>query len=366
MSTTLPDILQARNLLGNAEQVKAGLPIKHLPATFLGGPGVTRPTEGNVFTHTITSGAQKTARYTAYGAPSSGRTMSGIGERSGKTITSSENVDIKASTLMNLVSPSGQRQRLGESEVARLNAEAVTLRMNLRIAAVTQALFLGNIYFDIEGNLLPSSSSAVVTVAMPTPTTYTKSASWQTAGTDILGDLASFQAQSLRTTGLEIRHAFYGSRVMNSLMTNTNARDLIVRNVAANGNVLNGAASGMVFELGGITWWPAFFGFFVDDGGTARQFSTGSAGTYDQDHVVFTPEPDSSWYEFIEGTTPVNMDGASTSSDFSSAVAGIDIMQGMWQYAVRTNDPVGVKYIYGDNFFPSINVTGAVGICDTV
>lgn len=365
MSTTLPDVLQARNLLSHAMQVKEGLPTRHLPASFLGGPGITRPVEGNVFTHTISSGTQKVARQAAYGSPSRGRTATGIGERPGKTIWSSEHVEVKAAALMNLLAPDDMRQRLGAAEVARINSECTALRQNLRIAAVTSALFLGNIYFDGEGNMLPTSSGAITTVAMPTPTTYTKSASWQTATTDIPGDLALFQAQSLRTTGLPLRHAFYGSRVMNSILTNNFTFPLIQRNIQANGNLLNGAPAGVVFEMCGLMWWPAFFGFFEDDTGTDRQFFTGSGGTLDQDSVVFTPDPSPEWYELIEGTTPVANDGGATGGDLASMMADTQIMQGMWQYAVRQTDPVGVKYVYGDNFFPSINVTGAVGLCET-
>ncbi|MCC6320313.1 MAG: major capsid protein [Phycisphaerales bacterium] len=363
MSTTLPEVLYADQMLGYVEKVKAGLPVMHLPPGLL--TASPKRVEGNTFTYTTYSGTQKVIRAGAYGAPTRGRTKVGVGALPGVTITSGEQMEVNAAAMVALKNPENNAiQRLGESEVQRLLREATTLRMNARVAYLTSLLVLGAAYQDAEGNLLPSSSGAINTISAPTPTTYTKSASWQTATTDILGDLASFQAQSLRTTGLPIQHAIYGSRVLKSLMTNTDCRDLIIRNIAANGNVLNGAPQGMVFELGGITWWPGQFGFFEDNDGTDRQFQTGSAGTLDQDHIVFMPTPSSEWYDLIEGTTPVY--GSSSDPDAAALWGGIETQQGMWQWADRQQNTVGMVIHYGDNWFPSIKVAGAVGHCDTV
>ena len=183
MATTLPDILQAPNMLGVVQAVKAGLPTKHLPPKLLGGAGITKAVTGDTFTRYKVSGSQKTARQAAYGAPSRGRTMTGISAGSGKTIYSSENVDMKAADVINLLSADNlQRQNMGEAEWSRMIAESVTLRQNHRVAAITSAFSLGHIYYDADGNLLPSSSNAVIDInySIPSANVITAGASWAT------------------------------------------------------------------------------------------------------------------------------------------------------------------------------------------
>jgi hypothetical protein len=365
MSTTLPDILTSPTMLGIVEKVRAGLPRKHLPPALFGGPGITRRCDGNKFGYFTTTGNQSTDPFSQYGAKSTGATPDPMGEQTGKTFTSSRNIEMKAADMKALMSPEGQRQVRGEFEVGRQLGVITTRRENTRTAAITSAILLGSVYLNGEGHILPSSSGAVTTVAMPTQATYTKSASWQTATTDILGDLGGFQAQSLRDTGRELRHAVYGSRVLHSLMTNTNARDLVARALPSNTAFQTNAPSGLVFEFAGLIWWPGQFGFFKDSGGTKRTFLTGSGGTYDQDTVVFMPEVTPDWYELIEGTTDIPGSGG-TIGDASALWNGAQDMQGMFQYAEITTDPFGVKVVYGDNFFPLIKAASFVGVCDTV
>lgn len=359
MATTLPDILQAPNMLGVVQAVKAGLPTKHLPPKLLGGAGITKAVTGDTFTRYKVSGSQKTARQAAYGAPSRGRTMTGISAGSGKTIYSSENVDMKAADVINLLSADNlQRQNMGEAEWSRMIAESVTLRQNHRVAAITSAFSLGHIYYDADGNLLPSSSNAVIDInySIPSANVITAGASWATATTDIIGDLITLQQLALKTSGYPIAHALYGSSVLKYLMTNTNCRDLIVRNVALNNGIINDAVGGLVFSLGGITWWPGYLGFFEDDNGTDQTQITG-------DNIVFMPEPSPDWYGLIEGTSPVASSAAG--GDPMAALKSITEQQGMFQYATIQTDPVGVKMVYGDNFFPDIKAPGAVFRFDT-
>ena len=355
MSTTLPDVLQAGNMLGYAEQVRAGLPMNHLPPGLLGG-ATTRQIDGNTFTYTLYSGQQKVMASGAYGAASRPRTAQSVGERAGKTFSFAENMEIKAACLANLLSETGQRQALGISEVNRMIRESVTVRQNARTAYVSSLFLLNNIYLNGEGNLLHSSSGAVQTIAAPTPTTLTASATWGTATTDVLEDLQRFQAESVAATGYSLRYAIYGPNVLGYIMGNTDCRDLIIRNPSANAAVL-GAGSGAVFELSGMIWMPARLGFFEDSGGTDRRFTT-------DDKVVFLPEVDSTWFEMIEGSTPVP--GAAYSGDAAAVANAIGMQYGPFNYAVNQTDPVGVKMVYGDNFFPAIKVTGAVCTCDTV
>ncbi len=361
MATTLPEVLQAPNLLGYVESVKAGLPSQHLPPALLGGATVRR-TEGNTFSYHRYSGSRKVTNTAAYGSASRGRTIGSLGELPGKTMYTSNNVELKYADYMNLMNPEGgQRQRLGESEVARAVRETVTDRMNFRIAATTSAFALGHIYLGSEGELLPSSSNAVQDIDYAIPANNQNQlngiigTTWATSTVDVLGDLQAIHAAAVQTSGYPLKHAIYGANILGYLMTNTNIRDLIVRNPVAN----NAAINTMVFNVGGLTWWPGYFGFFEDSTGTNRTQISG-------DTVIFIPEPDRSWYEVVEGTTPVATDGGLTNASAESMTSMTDTQQGMWQYAVRQTDPVGAKIVHGDNMLPVIKVPSAVFIADVV
>lgn len=362
MSTTIPALLQAPNILGVVETIKAGLPTNHLPPGLTSGPA--RPVDGNVFDRFTKTGTQQTMKQGAYGAASRPRTATGLGERPGKTLSGSENMEIKAADLMNLMTPTDtpeglRKQRLGESVISGIIEDSVKLRQNLRTAVLTSALALGHVYFDGSGNLLPSSSGAVIDIDYSIPANNQNQlngiigASWATNTTDILGDLQAIGSVSMQLSGLPPKHALYGGNIPKYFMGNTDIRDLIVRNGPANSKTL----AGMVFEVGGITWWPGYFAFFRDQDNTVR--SQISADT-----VVFIPEPGKDWYELVEGTTPVVSKMGAAEGGLAELLGQIQVQQGMWQYATIQTDPVGAKLVYGDNFIPDICNPNAVFIAD--
>lgn len=362
MSLPIPAILQAPNMAGVVQTVQAGLPTNHLPPGLLSGN--TRPIEGNVFDRFTRAGQQQVIKQTAHGAPSRPRTATGLGERPGKTIGAAEHMEIKGEDLQNLVDPESgpdglRRQEMGEYIVSGIIEDSVVLRQNLRTAALTSALALGHIYFDGEGNLLPSSSGAVIDIDYAIPANNLNQlngiigASWGLNTTDILGDLNAIQQAAVQISGLPIKHALYGINIPKYFMTNTDIRDLVIRNSAANDKAL----AGMVFNVGGITWWPGYFGFFKDSSGTNQVQISG-------DTVVFLPEPGRSWYELVEGTTVVYSKSGATETDLNSWKGAISKQRGMWQYAVIQTDPVGAKLVYGDNFIPDITNPNAVFVAD--
>lgn len=361
MATTLPEILSAPNLLGLVEKIKDGLPTNHLPPGLLGQGATMRRTEGNTFSVIRAAGTFKTAKQTAYGAASRGGTASGMSDRPGVTITSAENVELKAADLMNLMEPDGSgRQAMGRSEVARIVRECTTKCMNLRNATLTSMLANDNAWFDVNGNLLPSSSNAVVTVNTGIPAANRNQISsiigttWATDTVDVQGDLAAIHDLAARTTGYPLKHAIYGANILQYLQSNDEISEFWNRSPAAQDALMKNTIPN---GFAGLTWWRGSSAFFQDADGTNQSIIGG-------DTIIFLPEPDPSWYEWVEGTTPIPTGSFGTSSDLSALLASATAQQGMYGYAVGQTDPLGGKYIYGDNFMPHIRVPEAIFVAD--
>jgi hypothetical protein len=356
---TLEQILGAKNLCGVIEAVKSIGASQLLPPNFLKS---TRRVEGNTCTYFRVEGIRKTARLATYGSPSRVRNLSGVSEIPVTLMHTSESISHDVSTLVNLKNfINEEKQKLGEQEVARRTAEFKQLFMNLRSAAIFSLLSQGAIHFDAEGNLLPSSSDAAVTIDFGIPAGNLNQldalgdgdiidASWATAGTDIVGQIQALKQAAVQLSGYPLRHAFYGKSILGFLQANDILKLYLQNNqkyqeIIAGGEIPDG--------LLGLTWHPMSEAF--------SELESGGKFWVGDDTVIFTPEPDLSWYEFIEGSTPVpvNLERASDSVD---ALRQVILQYGMFSYAKITDDPVAIKQVSGDTCLPIIKVPKAVFI----
>jgi len=366
MATTIQEILSAQALLGVTDKVLGGLPTMHLPSGLLGG-STTQPVMGNSGYIVRGEGTQRVAKQAMQGSTSRPRTISGLTAKPEVLIHSAENFEMKFETLQGLLDTgTGVAAQIARSEVARMQREAATLSANLRTAAVTSAFALGKIYFDGNGDLLPSSSGAAITVDYGVPAANQNQinfdglgaiidVTWATATTKILKHIEQIKAAAVKSTGRPLAHAIYGANIMSYLLDNNYTKDLIFRNTRANDAAL---MTGQVnFPLGGLTWWPGYHGFFADSAGT-RQTLIGA------DTIVFLPEPDPSWYQMQEGFEPVPSENFGVQTDLLSMVANAQMRQGIFQYSQGKTDPLSAKLVYGDNFLPAIHVPEAVFIAD--
>lgn len=366
MSTTIQNVLGNRNLLGLVDAILPGLPTGHLPPGLLSS-AVKRGIMGNTGTYLKQDGPQKTARHTNYGGASRLRTVSGLAEQPVVLLSPKESIDIKAHSLINLLSPDGAVQKLGEAEVARQVRECITLTQNFRVGAITAMFGLnGHIYLDGDGNLLPSSSGAVIDVDAAIPANNLNQinsiigTTWATDTTDIIGDVLAIHQAAVQTSGRPLKHAIFGKNIITYLLTNTKVKELINNTPQLALGVATGGASLIPQGLFGLTWWPGFMGFFRDNDGTAR-------APIGDDTIVFLPEPDSNWFEIVEGSEPIPMAGfGSPASDLSALLSNVEQRQGQYSYAYGQLDPVGARMVYGDTFLPVIKSPESVFIADVV
>lgn len=363
MAKTLEQLLGFNAMLGIVELVKSGLPTDGLLNRML---GMTRGSEGNQGSYWRVEGTRQTSIRVAYGSPSVRRAQKGASEVPVNLLHTFEHIVHKPTTLTQLQSMDNPaRQKLGQQEIDRQTGLFLQYFRNLRIAAVCSALAKGYIWFDINGNLLPSSSNAVDTIDFGIPagnkdqldvfgTAAIIGASWATDGTDILGDLTAIKKASIKKSGYPLRYALYGENIPEYLVSNTNIKNMI----GGNPRMSDAFSKGEIPDgLGGFTWIPAYQWFYEDTDNTLQDWWGG-------DTVVFIPEPARDWFEVLEGTYPVPTRLGNVSRDGVAALGDIAEVGGAFSYATITDDPVGIKHLAGDTFLPVITSPYAVFIAD--
>ena len=353
MSVAIETILGGKNLTGVIQSVPSGVPADILPPSFL---TPTRRVSGNQCTYLKVSGTRQTAKLAQYGSPSKARALQGVSEQSAKLIHSFEHQLCEPETLLMLKDPNTDVQDKGMWEISRQSKEFKAFFTNLRISAVYSALAKQCIYFDIHGNLLPSSSTAATTIDFGTPAGNKDAiggiiaAKWSTAGTDIIGQMKALKAYARKLTGYPLTTAFYGSGVPGYISGNTALANLIKNNAAFSVPMSAGEIpSGL---LGIKNWIPFNEAFFADKDGTNQDWIA-------VDDIVFTPDPSPEWYEMVEGSYLVP-NSMNITADGVAAMGNLTEKNGMFSYATLETDPVTIKQLAGDTFLPLIKVPSAI------
>lgn len=358
MSQTIEQIIGGVNLVGVIQATTTGIPDVLPPAFYAD----RSPVNGDTGEYTKVTGTRKTARIAAYGSASQVRQLKDIAKVPVKLIHTVESVYHKPSTYMNLFEYNNLAlQRLGIQEVTRQTREFKQLFDNLRVAAAESALFKGAIYYDGSGNLLPSSSGAVVTVNYGVPAGNQAQLNvdgsgniigtkWSTVTAPIITQCNKLRKAARKLTGYPLKYAFYGENVPDYIFSNTTYREFLKINTAANKSALEGEIAD---GFGGFTWIPAYQAFFEDDNGVNQDLVNPNG-------VTFTPAPSIDWWEWLEGTYPVPTSIGAVSSDAASAMQSVNVATGMFSYGTVVSDPTTVKQVAGDTFLPVMKVPKAV------
>lgn len=362
-STTIEQVLGAEVLLGATGMAASSLPVRHLPPGLLKGT----PINSNTGYVVVGAGTNQTAKQTHRGSPGRPITLSGMSRRPEVLLHSSNTIEIKADTLINLKNPAnGQVEAFARAEIARQVKECTARSMNMRISAITSLFGLGAIWYDTNGDQLASSSGAVVTVDPGIPANNRNqlnsliSASWATATTKIVSDLQNIQKQHLVNAKGRvgpIEHAIYGSAIFDYIYSNTQAQAMISNNPV----YMNAFASGVIPNgFAGIkNWWPGYYGFYNNASDT-------TVTPFASDCLALIPEPDSSWFELQEGIQPVPSGAFGAMSDLDELASNVKMQSGMFTYAYGSLNPVGGTMVFGDNFLPAIHIPECVWIADVV
>jgi len=361
MAKRIQDILAPANMVGVIQGVKPGIPNPWDPAFMTN----VAPTIGDDGTYVKVDAARDTARLVAYGGASLRKMPKGCSRVGVKLIHTFEHIFHNPNLIDRLTSAQGGMQEIASQEVDRQTAEFKAGFDNLRIAAVGMALAKGVIYFDGAGNLLESSSGAMVSVDFGIPAGNKNqlnvlgagdiiTASWATAGTDIVGQLSALKIAALKKTGYPLTTIYYGEAIPGYLAANTSIKALLQGNVAFAQSFLgNEIPDGLC----GFKWRKAGQGFYVDQNGDVREIVASDA-------AIFTPDVDRSWYEMLEGTYRVPTNFGSAVADPVAAMANTTMVRGPFSYCILESDPPAIKHLAGDTFLPVIKVPGAIFIAD--
>ena len=357
MAKSLSEILSAENLCGLVNDPRGGVPADILPPGFL---AVGRRIKGQSGTYFKMKGSRDTTPLTEYGAPSSRVALKDVSAIPFNCLHFHSHEIHTAATLNQLRSTDGATQRLGEQQLEYQVREFRRRLNNNRVSAVYSALKHGAIYYDGDGDLLPSSTNAVTTVDYGMSANNKNQlngiigASWATAGTDIIGDLTAIRETARKTTGIPLKYAFYGANIVGYLLGNTAIQKMIEGNPALSASFGQNVIPPGFMQF---TWLPAYEAFYEDADGTNQDWWGG-------DDVVFTPEPSADWWQIIEGTYPVPLRLGGVSADAGAAAADVADVPGMFSYAKILDDPVSIKHNMGDTFFPAFMVPDAVYTAD--
>ena len=358
MAVDLQTILGVKQLTTTINNVAGGVP-NRLPPGFL---TTTRPVEGDQATYMKIDNTRKTARQQSYGGPPKPADQVGRTEVPVKLIHSLEDQNHKPHTLLNLLDDNGAKQAMGAAEVGRQTGEFARRFQNLRLGAIYSMLTLGLIYFDADGDLLPSSSGAVISIDFSVPAANQNQAggiigtTWATDSVDIVGDVIALKEAALKATGLMPVHALYGANIPEYLFSNTVLNAMISRNASLNAV----AAQGVVPPILGMQWWDMTGAFYEDADGTNRDFWGGDA-------LVLIPEVSRDWYELLEGSLPVATALGNVGGEATDMLTDIELITGMFSLAtVGQAAPATINQIAGDTFLPTLMNGAAIYILDVV
>jgi hypothetical protein len=255
------------------------------------------------------------------------------------------------------------RQQLGRETIQRQLDVFGTRFRNLRMSCVYSALALGAIYFDGEGNLLPTSSGAKHTIDFSVPAGNKAQldwdgngaiigASWGTAGTDILADIKAVKKAARTLTGIPITTAFYGENIPGYMANNNAIKNMII----GSPRLSEQFAANELPDIGNLKWIPVEQAFFVDQAGATQRW-------FGADTVVFAPDPTPEWWEVIEGTYPVPR-SIQLAADMAAALGNFQQVSGPFSFANIGVNPPSLQHFAGDTFLTVLKNPNAIFIAD--
>lgn len=356
-SKNIQDILGWKQLTGMIRETKSGIP-DPLPAGFR---SLRKNVIGDASSYIKRTGQRRTARQTMYGTEARNTVLKEVGSRDVKLIHFFESTTLPMLTYQTLRQPeSYERQDMAEQEVNEQVAQFAQRFDNSEIAACQMVLNGGLIYFDGDGNLLPSSSGAVLTIDFGIPANNLNqlngniSASWATTSTNIPRDLRNIRKQAISDHGYPLKYAFYGMKIPDYINANTLIQPFLIRQREMNRQVLE--SNDIPQGLMDFTWIPVYESFWEDQDGTNRF-------VFGDDTIIFTPEPDRNWWEIQDGSYLVPMTFDIVGADAAAANA-FKMEFGRFSYGQAIRNPVTAQIFNGNTFMPILKNPNVVYAAD--
>jgi hypothetical protein len=359
MATTLKDFLGYQPLTKMVTKVRAGIP-KVLPDKFF---NVGQRVTGNRFGRVAFEGTRQTVPNLPYLGNAKQINKQGYETQDFQMLTPKASMNFTDEFLdiyRKFAEYAPQDNRF--LEIMRMQTKQMTVRFeNTRVQSVQSLLAnAGKIYLDANGNILPTSSGASLTIDMGVPPANVGNVgslitTWASASTDIVSQILNLKSYALQQTNYPLKYAFYGKNVANYVSANTTFLNYLARNPAKNQSFLNtGTIPDGLFDL---EWIAVQDAYFVDSGGTIRE-------TFPADQVTFCPELSDDIWTMYEGSTPV-VGSFEPQSNAETALRSMVDRPGMVSYAVANHEPLSITQYMVDCFLPVIQTPKSFLFVDT-
>ena len=367
MAKDLNELLGYRTLTGIIQATVPGVP-DILPASFDSFSKQVLMDEGE---YTVTQGNRGVARRVKFGAPAQKRNLNKVGIQPVKLLHWKEEFELEAKVMMKLRAMDSYTQDTAYEQVTAQIAFFNEYFTNNRKTIKFKTLYSPTLYFDGDGNLLPSSSGAVETVTL-----YSRSASntgqglqmdgstailgatWSSASTDIPKHLRILKKTALARTGYPIKHIIYGENVLSNLIQNNFVKDYLAREGKQRGEYLNEDEIGHLFGLDWIPGYTQFWNSNVNESNETSNFIMGA------DDIIALPEPNRNWWERLDGSFPVPTN-INIQTDIESAFKSIHLEHGKFAFSYVDLQKLSAVCTCGDTFLYALKVPDATYVLDT-
>lgn len=295
-------------------------------------------------------GTRRAARISAYGSTGRRRTMAPIQMQDHVLYSVFEETLMSPALLNQLRSPGTYDHDLAVTEVERQVEIARDELQNTRVGTLASLLNQGKTYFDIDGNLLTSSSGASFTLDARLDANNLNQLNgiidvkWPTTTADIPSQIRNLRKQSATDTGYDIEYAFYGKSIPSWLAANAYLKEFWYRASGMNSDYLNNPEIPDGF-LGIKKWIPAYKCVYDKYDGT-------KASLFNDDTCAFTVNPQY-WYKLFAGTRLVPK-SIGIWKDMEQALSNLTEAQGMFAYSYLDPRTIELYMMTGDVCLPAV------------
>jgi hypothetical protein len=359
VAKTLKQLLGYAYLTDVVQAIKTGIP-KFYPDEF---DASFTPVFADAVRHIRVGGTRKVAKQSIYGAPARRVVLSGLSDQDIKLVHLNEEISLPIQDFMSLREHANYNvQQLGIQEITRQAQQFRARFDNHRIAATTSVLANGKIWYDSDGDLLPTSSGASVTIDFSVPANNLNQlngiigVSWATASAEIITDINQIHDVALQTSGYSLENGWglYGINIPSYLASNTQAKEFLARNPGYNQRFIDtGEIPNGFMRLN----WKRMSGAFYNDDDDTKQTMWGV------DQITFTPPVSKAWWDPVEGSYPLPTTYGVMSS-LEGAAESFDFRYGIASYAYPVWTPPTANIVYVDTVLPWLKVPAAVFIAD--
>jgi hypothetical protein len=241
------------------------------------------------------------------------------------------------------------KKELDEGVLAWLRQPGTPQEVNSRLVIATEQLDLSKlidyskelaIWSALTGTYSPTVGGQTLAIDYEIPATHkpaTVTASWATAGTDIIADLKAWKKLIQQDSGYTPRHVWINTSVMAYLLKNTAVNNWLNKTIVGTEVIRTGA----IVELVGLL-------FHVYDSGYLNSLNVFTNYIAD-DTLIMLPE-ENVYGKIQVGTGEVPVPGSEDTQTVS----------GKFSYYARLVDPVIKQIFVGQNWLPVIEIPKSI------